>query len=168
MKKLIIHDGDAAFEEKLKAQLPDAENFIIVGETSPIHACVGCFACWVKTPTKCVLKDEFNNMASLYKECDEMIIVSECCYGMYSPFVKNVQDRTISFMLPYFRKVGGEMHHRKRYENTLDMQVHYYGDVTDAEKETARKLAERNSLNFFGKVNSVSFWDSIDDVKLNV
>lgn len=168
MKKLIIHDGGVEFEEQLKAQLKDPENYIFITEKSEIHGCIGCFACWVKTPTKCALKDEYNCIQDSYSKCDEMIVVSECCYGMYSPFVKNVMDRAISYLQPFFEKRNGEMHHKMRYGNVMNMQVHYYGPASDKEKETAKALAERNVLNFNSTLNGVHFWDSKDDVKLNL
>ena len=42
---------------------------------------------------------------------DEMKVISDngrikpciCCYGCYSPFVKNVLDRSVSYLLPYLK-----------------------------------------------------------------
>ena len=54
------------------------------------------------------------------------------------------------------------MHHRMRYQNEKKMKVLFYGaDITEVEKETARKLAKANSINHCSDLISVSFVDEI-------
>ena len=168
MKKMIIHDGDALFEDRMRRALNGAENYIIIGENAPIQPCIGCFGCWVKTPTQCLIHDGYHKTQDFYKECDEVIIISENYYGMYSPFVKNVMDRAIGYMQPFFTKRNKEMHHKMRHDNKLNIQVHYYGEVTGAEKKTARMIAERNAINFNSEVIAVKFWNSLSEVKILV
>ena len=43
----------------------------------------------------------------------ELVLVSRCCFGGPGPFVKNVLDRCISYVHPYFVIKNGEMHHRQ-------------------------------------------------------
>ena len=49
------------------------------------------------------------------------------------------------------------MHHRPRYANKMDFQVYFYGDTTPQERETARKLAAANALNYDAKSHAVTF-----------
>jgi hypothetical protein len=66
--------------------------------------------------------------------------------------------------LPYFETINGETHHRKRYDNTISMSVYFYGGMTDAEKETAKKIVQANGVNFCAQKSDVSFYNKIDDI----
>ena len=132
--KLIIHDlpQDAAAE--LFGKMTDTH---IISDDRTIRNCVGCFGCWIKTPGQCIIRDAYGDMGRLLSRCDELLIVSRCIYGSYSPFVKSVLDRSISYMHPDFVRRNGEMHHRRRYRNRFLMKVTFYGgDINDAERET--------------------------------
>ena len=154
--KMIIHDLSPQEFESLH-QGPDA-NTIVLSDNGKIHNCIGCFGCWIKTPGRCVLKDGYQNMGELLSKCDHLTIISKCVYGSYSPFVKNVLDRSISYLLPYFVTVNGEMHHQKRYDHRFSLSVHFYGDdITQAERQTARKLVAANSVNLYSMGNRVTF-----------
>ena len=143
---LIIHDlpQDAAAE--LFGKMTDTH---IISDDRTIRNCVGCFGCWIKTPGQCIIRDAYGDMGRLLSRCDELLIVSRCIYGSYSPFVKSVLDRSISYMHPDFVRRNGEMHHRRRYRNRFLMKVTFYGgDINDAERETASALVKANALNF--------------------
>lgn len=104
-------------------------------------------------------------MGEMISKSEELIIITKCTYGGYSPFVKNVMDRSISYIHPYFTMREGEMHHRKRYTKQINLRVHFYGnDITKSEKDTAIKLVKGNSLNFNVKEHSVNFYNNIDEM----
>lgn len=135
-----------------------------------IHHCVGCFGCWVKTPGKCVIHDGFEGTGISMGKCTELILISQCCYGSVSPFVKMVQDRAISYIHPDFVLRKGEMHHKRRYKNVIALSAYFYGDsVTEREKETARKIIEANADNYDGWVKKVDFYktpEELEDIML--
>ena len=124
--KTIIHDFDPAVFEELfpeTAQLtrlgtsePPA---VILSPMYPARPCIGCFGCWIKTPGSCVLPDSYQEMGKLLSRTSELILISRCCYGGYSPYVKNVLDRSIGYIQPFFRIVHGEMHHVMRHDNRM-------------------------------------------------
>ena len=163
--KTIIHDFDpAVFEElfpetalltRLGTSEPPA---VILSPMYPARPCIGCFGCWIKTPGSCVLPDSYQEMGKLLSRTSELILISRCCYGSYSPHVKNVLDRSIPYVHPYFRIIRKEMHHKKRYLNTFQLQVCFYGSgLTEEEKETAVSVAEANALNLSCELCSVDF-----------
>ncbi len=157
--KLIISDLESKDLYKLFPNPTD--EMIIISNKGPIHHCIGCFGCWIKTPAACVIRDKYGDMGETISKCNELLIISECCYGGFSPFVKNVLDRSISYIHPYFAMRNGEMHHRRRYENNINMQVWFYGkNITEKEKLTAQKLVRANSINFDSKVGGISFFNS--------
>lgn len=129
-------------------------------------ACVGCFGCWLKTPGKCVLRDGFEDLGVRFSQTDELICVSRCCFGGFSPFVKAVMDRSIPYGHPFFEVRGGTMHHQRRYDNVITASAYFYGKgLTEAEKQTARDVLEANVLNLDGKTGTVAFFESPDQLR---
>ena len=160
---LIIHDLSKEQWEALA--FPLKEETKIIDNSGNIKKCMGCFGCWLKTPGRCVIPDEYQRMGELAAKAEELTIISKCSFGSYSSFVKNVLDRSISYVLPFFEIREGEMHHRKRYDNQFLMRVIFYGsDITEEEKETAKELVKANAVNLHGKVKEVLFVESAEKI----
>lgn len=161
--KLIITDLDE-FNLQVEGE------YKLIKPQGTIRNCIGCFGCWVKTPGMCVIHDGYEGTGADMGKCLELIIVSKCCYGSVSPFVKMVQDRAISYIHPDFVMRKGEMHHKRRYQNVISMTAHLYGEnITEKEKETAQKLMQANADNYDGLVKDVFFYQSekeLEGVKL--
>lgn len=138
----------------------------VIENNDRIHNCIGCFNCWVKTPGKCVILDGFEEMGKKLSRCTELIIVSQCVYGSTSPFVKNVMDRAISYIHPNFCNRAGEMHHQRKYSNKIKITAYLYGEnITDAEKDPARKLIKANVVNYDGEVGQIVFLENMDGLR---
>lgn len=163
--RLLIHDLPA---EQFNLQFPDKiDDVHIVFDDETINKCIGCFGCWTKTPGVCIIKDKYQNMGELLSKSDELIIISQCFYGGFSPFVKNVMDRSISYVLPYFEKRKGEMHHKSRYQHHLVMKVWLYGEnITNEEKQTAEELIKANAINLDCSCSGVNIVNDLKDVIL--
>ena len=98
--KVIIHDMT---DERFAAlNLSVSAEDVVVSNTGSARYCTGCFGCWLKTPGQCVIPDAYQNMGQLLSRADELLIVSRCSFGSYSSFVKNVLDRSISYVSPFF------------------------------------------------------------------
>ena len=160
---ILIHDLS---DEQFQKLFPKANNDIyIISDTGTIRHCIGCFGCWIKTPGKCVLKDGYDNMGELLSRSEKLTIISQCFYGCYSPFVKNVLDRSIPWMLPFFKIKNNETHHKRRYQNNLQIAVHFYGENTAIEeRETAKRLVKANCINFYVKNYEISFSKSLEEL----
>jgi len=157
--RLIITD----IKELQSAQNPTQR---VITDNGSIHSCIGCFGCWIKTPGQCIIKDGYEHIGEQFSKCDELTIISKCFYGGFSPFVKNVLDRAISYISPHFVIRNGEMHHKRRYSNVIHMTVYWYGeDITEAEMKTAQSLVTANALNYDGRVNQVLFFSSADQAR---
>ena len=161
--KILLHDLSVI---EFEALYPNTDmNTTVISDNGAIHNCIGCFGCWLKTPGVCVLKDNYNNMGELLSKCDELKIISRCIYGSYSPLIRNVLDRSISYLLPYFISKNAETHHAMRYKNKISLSVHFYGsDITENEKETAKRLVKANCINFCDKYN-VNFHTRFQDLE---
>ncbi len=161
--KLIIHDLENERFQTLFPKLP--EDSTIISNNGSISKCIGCFGCWIKSPGQCVIRDDYGDMGELLSKSEEVIIISECFYGGYSPFVKNILDRSISYIHPYFKDYKGEMHHRKRYNHSFTLYVMIYGkDLTQDEMATMKRLVEANCVNMHCLANPVLFFKSPDEL----
>ena len=161
--KLVIHDlGSRGIDDLVVLDKEDK----VICEDKKIHHCIGCFGCWIKTPGKCVLKDGYENIGELFSKTDELIVISHCKYGTYSPYVKNVLDRSISYLLPYFKKKNNETHHIPRYKHKFSYSVYFYGKaLTTKEKEVATRIVEAHSINLNAKKFDVSFAETVNDLR---
>jgi len=158
---IIIHDRE---ELNVKNILKD--NTIetkVISDNGKIKPCTCCFACWIKTPGQCIIKDGYDNMGELLSKCGKLIIISRNYYGGFSPFVKNVLDRSVCpFILPYFETDGTETRHPRRYKNKIDYSVHFYGKTAENEKETAEKLVKKIAQK---QKKTVCFYNSFEEIK---
>jgi len=143
--RLILHDlppGDAA------ARLPAGEHDDVFPAAPAVRHCVGCFQCWLRTPGICAIPDRAQDFARRLGRAASLTVISRLVFGGFSPEVKAVLDRSIGYMLPYFRMYEGQMHHTMRYMNRIALRYIFYADeISDREKETARSLAEANARN---------------------
>lgn len=160
--KIIIHDLS---QQEFAEIYPNSDKTVVISDNGKIHNCIGCYGCWIKTPGICVLKDGYCNMGEMLSKCSELVIISKCVYGSYSPFVRNILDRSIPYLLPYFVSRNGETHHKNRYENAFSFLTHFYGDdITQREKETARALTAANGINFYASEINTYFYKGIQEI----
>lgn len=69
-----------------------------------IEHCRGCFACWAKTPGKCIIDDDMTELLDRYIESD-YIGMATPLYGMFMTAVlKNFTDRFLPLATPHIRK----------------------------------------------------------------
>ena len=140
--KVILYDLDRQYDDLIASKCDHA--LAADGKYAP---CQGCFGCWTKHPAECFMKDKLQQVCRIIGQADEMVIVTKNLYGGYSVAVKNVMDRAIGSSTPFSTYRGKQMHHTLRYGKHDLLKVIVYGDITEAEKDTFRYLAERNAVN---------------------
>jgi hypothetical protein len=163
--RLIIHDlppDDAA------PSFPPDETSLVIPAVGPKAPCLGCFGCWLKTPGKCVLKDRIKDMGKYLSSCNELIVITKCIYGGFSPDVKNVIDRSISYILPFFRNVEHMQHHVPRYQQRFRMRVFAYNtpQLTDDERAIFGSYVKGVSINLNSADYSVVFLSNPGEVSI--
>lgn len=162
---LLVHDLSKDIEEKLIPCLKENTK-IFSKENKNIHPCIGCFNCWIQTPGKCIIKDDYAELPKYILQNDIYITISTIKYGCYSPYIKNVIDRSIGFLLPFFRTVNGEIHHSIRYDRTPKLVYIAYGnDINDDEKITFKNLVAANVVNFGADEYDIFFAENIESLK---
>lgn len=145
---LLIHDLNVEDSKEIVSLLPKGSK-VLSKEIDNIKGCLGCFNCWTKTPGRCIIEDSYTEMPKYILEGGTFIIITKIKYGCYTSYVKNVMDRSIGILLPFFQTVNGELHHLPRYNNTdLKFVVIGYGeDVTPYEEDTFKDLVKCNAIN---------------------
>jgi len=80
-----------------------------------IKYCLGCFACWEKTPGKCAIKDDMEELIELFLESDYVGLATPV-YGMFMTAVlKNFTDRFLPLSMPHIeRSEDGGFYHEGR------------------------------------------------------
>lgn len=129
-----------------------------------VRHCIGCFGCWIKTPGRCVIQNRCTALPSYLAQSNQVDIISPIVYGGYSPKVKAVLDRSIGYLLPYFRIVSHEMHHQMRHQNPFALNVCFYGKCSHGEKRIAERLVKANAINLGAGSNSTNFYKSVDEI----
>ena len=150
--KTIMHDLGKEQNERLLAA---ADQVVCAdGRYAP---CQGCFKCWTKHPAACEMKDALHQACRVLGTSDDLTIITENCYGSYSPAVKNILDRSIATSTPLSTYRGRQMHHTLRYGKRNTLRIIVYGDITEDERSTWELMAERNAVNMGFKKHSISF-----------
>lgn len=82
-----------------------------------IGHCLGCFTCWTKTPGKCVLKDDMEELLRKYITSDIVIMASPLYVDHVTGIMKDFMDRGIPLVCPQFEMGdAGQTRHVSRYE----------------------------------------------------
>ena len=156
--KLLLHDLPEKEAKKLLPNIP--KDTIVYSPKQNIHPCIGCFSCWFVTPGYCIIKDDHCNLSESFSKVQEVVIISKCVYGSYSPYIKNVIDRNLSYVLPFFELREGNTRHTPRYENKINFTVHFYGEnLSQEEKSIAQDLVDSNCKNFNSSGSTIRFYD---------
>ncbi len=125
-------------------------------------SCVGCFSCWVKTPFCCICNDLIKENGKRLFDSSELIIITKCVNGCYSYKVKQILERSISFVEPYFTIRNGEIHHKLSNGNKIRFKIFVYGKKTKNDEDLMVKLIKRNQLNLNTETPEVIFLDDIN------
>jgi hypothetical protein len=167
--RLILHDLPEGEAERLFSADVNRGECTFFPARPSVRPCIGCFGCWVKTPGKCVINDRGDALVSLLFQHSDFIVISRLLFGGFSPDVKACLDRNIGYMLPFFRVLNGETHHKRRYETPLSLHYIFYGPgITEREERTARGLTAANALNLGAETYRSSFYPSADTIEVTL
>jgi multimeric flavodoxin WrbA len=123
----------------------------------PLAYCQGCFECWIKTPGLCKTDgDAGREITGAMMGSDLMVLLTPVTFGGYSSEIKKAMDRSICIVSPFFRRIDGEVHHRRRYRRYPAIAgVGILREPDEEQERIFRTLVERNALNFDSPVTAV-------------
>ena len=161
--KVIIYDLGSEYDGLIAAKCDRT-----IAADGKYAACQGCFGCWTKHPAECFIKDSLHQVCRIIGQADELVIVTKNLYGSYSTAVKNILDRSIGTSTPFSTYRGGQMHHTLRYGRHDLWKVIVYGEISDAEKDTFRLMAQRNAINDGFERSEVIFLNDLSELEANL
>ena len=171
-KRALILDGrigeDAVAEQSLElanAWLHDRNWNVTTLSLAELEIapCMGCFGCWIKTPGECVIDDAGREVARNIVGSDLVVYLTPIQFGGYSYELKKALDRTIPIISPFFRKVKGEVHHKKRYGRYPNVAALGWNKRhMDHEDDIFEDLVRRNAINMHFPKTAVSVLDPAD------
>jgi multimeric flavodoxin WrbA len=142
-------------EAQLAAQGAQVRHFYL--RDFSIGHCLGEFDCWVRTPGRCRIKDEGQEIERAVHDAQICIYVTPVTFGGYGPQLKKAVDRLIPLILPFFEKRADLTHHEQRYAVTPRL----IGIGVDASPSAERSdlfsaIVESNALDM-----SASGWNAV-------
>lgn len=151
---LLLDDLTARLAADFEARDASVETSVL--RDIPVAYCQGCFECWTKTPGLCKIEDAGRDLAREFVSADVVVLLTPVPFGGYSSECKKMLDRSIGMLLPFFRRIDGEVHHLPRYAYPPAFGVMAVLDGPDAELETTiRALVTRNAINFASPTHAV-------------
>ncbi len=122
--------------------------------------CTGCFGCWIVTPGECVIADQGRDVARQIVTSDLTVYLTPIQFGGYSYVLKRAIDRSIPIISPYFRRVGGEVHHTRRYRRYPSIVAFGFRSSEASEEDAIfETLVARNAINMHAPRNAVAVLD---------
>jgi len=108
--------GDAALEAvetRLRERGYDVDTVDVAA--ARVAPCTGCGRCGLKTPGRCVVKDDMQGIFRRIVASDVLVLATPVRFGSYCAELKKVIDRFQPLMAPIYAVRNGEMHFRGRY-----------------------------------------------------
>ncbi|MGD2095067.1 MAG: flavodoxin family protein [Phycisphaerales bacterium] len=100
----------AAFMKGAMQAGAEVENVFLLKKE--INHCRGCFSCWLKTPGKCVIRDDMAELLEKFVNSDIVVFATPLYVDNVTGIMKNFMDRIIPVADPHFGKdEGGECVH---------------------------------------------------------
>ena len=118
---------------------------------------IGCFSCWVKTPGKCIIRDDAVNVYPKIAASKRLMYVSKIRYGSYDTVMKTMLERAIPIQQPFIRLYDGETHHVQRNVSLKEAVIIGYGNIDDEEKEIFKELVKKKDKNMSFKSYRIIF-----------
>ena len=149
MKKLLIvnilPEEDPAAQSAIEALREKADQVqVIHAYEKNFRPCIGCNACWLKTPGICSIQDGYEELLKAYLASDAVVFLSGTALNFVDYRMKNVIDRILPLATMYIHIVDGQCRHVPRYDKKLRFGLLYAGV---ADESYLNRWMERVTLN---------------------
>ena len=133
-----------------------------------LHYCTGCWSCWWKTPGRCAINDDAEEIFKSVINSDFVVFASPLIAGFTSSVLKKITDRLIVLLHPYIELIHGECHHRKRYVKYPDfgLLLEKESDTDSEDLQIVNDIYNRFALNFHCQKKFTRYvnHDKIEDI----
>ncbi len=172
-KKIVVVDGMRTNENNM-AQILATLTEVLKANGSEIDVfsprdmklahCIGCFGCWLETPGICRFREPHGQeILKAVMQSDTTVLFTPVTFGGYSSQLKQIVDRFVSHLLPYFGVYRGEIHHRSRYlsyPRLVGIGVQDSANISEA--NIFRLMVGRNAINLHAPSYSAEVVTSTD------
>lgn len=126
-----------------------------------IRHCTGCWSCWVKTPGRCIFKDDMEAIYRSVMSSGILLFASPLMAGFTSSLLKKMQDRMIPLIHPYMDIRKGELHHKKRYPHypSMALLLEKEKDTNPDDVKIINDIYNRLALNFHSELKKIWFFN---------
>ena len=157
---------ESALEKEIQNNTEHQIDYFVLRNMN-INYCTGCWDCWMKTPGRCAIKDDQEQILSRIPNADKVLYISPVILGYESSLLKTCKDRSIPAIHPYISIYKGELHHHNRYESMPEINVLLFKDqdTTSEDVDLIEDTYKRMALNFRASVNYFKAIDQIEGVK---
>lgn len=114
-----------------------------------------------------VSKDNITSIGSKLGKCRQLILISRCVYGGFSPFVQNVLEELRTDFEPFLKLRHGQTHYeiKKKNKSNFSMICCFYGDdIKPSEEKNARILSVSDGISLQAKGVKILFYDNIEEI----
>lgn len=108
------------------------------------------------------------DIAGLMGRCGQLVLISRCVYGGFSPFVQGVLEQYRKHLGSFLEMRQGQTHYEVKSENrnTFGMVCCFYGDnITPREEQSARILSVLDGISLQARGVKIVFYDTIDKLR---
>lgn len=143
--KVIVHDLQEKSWQELGMRLRDKDIVISEGKS-----CAG------------------RDIEGLIGSCGQLVLISRCVYGGFSPFVQGVLEKCREHFGPFLEMRHGQTHYEVKSENrnTFGMVCCFYGDnITPREEQSARIQSVSDGISLQARGVKIVFCDTVDKIR---
>jgi hypothetical protein len=146
------------------------EHFV---EDLNINGCMGCYACWWRTPGKCVHRDDMDWILPKMIEANALILGTPVYHYNIRHSLQRLRERTLPLAMPEFDDSAGDSTHPARHSrstHTIVVSVCGFPDQANFNQITglfpaATKVYLPNSAVIFSPEGRELVKDFLDAVK---
>ena len=118
----------------------------------------------ISTASSCAGVD----IGGMMGNCCQLVLISRCVYGGFSPFVQGVLEKYKKHFGPFLEMRHGQTRYEVKSENknTFGMVCCFYGDnITPREKQSARIQSVSDGISLQANGVKIVFYDTIDKLR---
>lgn len=160
----ILPEKDEAAQSTIDTLREKAERCRVINAYEMnIRPCVGCNACWLRTPGICSVKDGYEELLKAYLQADAVVFLAATALNFVDYRMKNVIDRILPLATMHIHIVKGECRHVPRYRKDLRFGLLYSGKADEA---YLNRWMDRVMLNLGGENIGVHSFEKAEEVSL--
>lgn len=131
-----------------------------------IMPCRSCGSCGLKTPGRCILGDDMQDILKAIAKSERIIMLTPIRFGGYSSQLKKAVDRFMVLGLPLYIVKKGKLLHPMRYGTKTLIGIGITEKSMKGQEDNFRTIVERNALNMQSPYKTLIFKSTENDEKI--